>query len=142
MHRTLPIYLLWIYKSQKDEFKSIISSKHDLSPMIRTRIYKINNQSLNEYKKERPIKDDYFLHREQNLSTRANYTHQKLIKGTWFKPKNEIIEISIEERFAKRLKLDLNDQIEFYFLNQPLRGIITSIRSVDWSTFKPNFYDY
>ena len=92
-------------------------------------------------KKERPIKDDYFLHREQNLSTRAElYPSETIIKGTWFKPKNEIIEISIEERFAKRLKLDLNDQIEFYFLNQPLRGIITSIRSVDWSTFKPNFF--
>ena len=50
--RTLPsLFVMDLYKAKKNDFKSIISSKHDLSPMIRTRIYKINNQSLNEYKK-------------------------------------------------------------------------------------------
>ena len=63
-----------------------------------------------------------------------------MVDGEWFDPNNDIIEISVEERFAKRLKLRLNDQIQFSIFGLPFTGTISSFRSVDWSTFDPNFF--
>ena len=47
--------------------------------------------------------------------------------------------MSLEDRFAKRLKLKIGDQIEYNFWIS-IAVIVTSIRSADWGTFKPNFF--
>ena len=46
--------------------------------------------------------------REQNLSTRKNlYPSETIVAGSWFTASDDTIEMSVEERFAKRLKLNL-----------------------------------
>ena len=104
------IFFIDMYKNQIDEFKAMIPERHTISPMIRTRITKINNQMLSTYEKNQTISDSHFLYREQNLSSRKDlYDTETILEGTWYKNDPKTIEISIERRFAKRLKLKLND---------------------------------
>ena len=107
--------------------------------MVQSRITHINNYSIDAYAKT--LKNDYFLYREQNLSTR--YTQQSsetLIKGTWFDTDNNLPEASIEERFARRLNLSLGDTLTLQILNQPFTVTISSFRRVNWGSFEPNFF--
>ena len=114
------IFLIDLYKQQISDFQSMVSQEHNLAMMVRTRFSKINNEHVSEYAKK--LSNDYFLVREQNLTSRANlYDSEYLIKGTWFDPDNNIIEASIEERFARRLKLSLGDELEFIFVGIPLK---------------------
>lgn len=140
--KVLPsLFVTDLYNHQLAEFKAMISQPHKLSPLSRTRILSINNQSLAKYVEERDLSNTTFLYREQNLSSRDTlYETETLDEGEWFDPNNNTIEISVEERFAKRLKLRLNDQIQFSIFGLPFTGTITSFRSVDWSTFDPNFF--
>jgi len=135
------LFVMDLYNYQLSDFRSLVTVPHDLSPLVRTRIHKINDLHLATYKEIRGISDDYFLQREQNLSSRASlYPTEKLTQGQWFVAENEIIEISVEKRFAKRLKLQLNDRIEFSIFGLPFVGTVSSFRSVDWSTLQPNFF--
>ena len=109
--------------------------------MLQSRITHINNQSIDLYAKT--LKNDYFLYREQNLSTRSNLqTSETLTKGTWFNAENSMIEASLEERFARRLNLSIGDTLQLEILNQPLVVTVTSLRRVNWGSFEPNFYTY
>ena len=135
------LFVMDLYNYQLSDFRSLVTVPHDLSPLVRTRIHKINDLHLATYKETRGISDDYFLQREQNLSSRASlYPTEKLTQGQWFVAENEIIEISVEKRFAKRLKLQLNDRIEFSIFGLPFVGTVSSFRTVDWSTLPPNFF--
>ena len=140
-NKVLPnLFIIDIYKHQVDAFKNIVGTNGYFSPLYRTRIKSINNQSPKDYVKNKAISDAYFLYREQNLSTRSElYETETLKKGTWFNSDDNIAEMSIEDRFV-RLKLSLGDVVEFSFVGFSFKMVITSIREVDWGTFKPNFF--
>ena len=135
------LFVTDLYGHQMNAFKSLVTNRHTLSPLARTRIIAINHQPLPSYVTDRKISETTFLYREQNLSSRSTmYPTETLVQGQWFDPDNPLIELSVEERFAKRLKLKLNDTLEFSIFGIPFLTTITSIRSVDWSTFDPNFF--
>src|SRR3546814_8618257 len=49
-------------------------------------------------------------------------------------------ELSIEENFAQSLGWELGDDITFDIAGQRFEGRITSLRSIDWESFRPNFF--
>ena len=49
-------------------------------------------------------------------------------------------ELSIEEDFAESLGWKLGDTVGFDIAGQPFEGTVTSLRSVDWESFQPNFF--
>jgi putative ABC transport system permease protein len=48
--------------------------------------------------------------------------------------------MSIEQSLAERTGLDLGDRVSFLVGGESLEVTITSIRSVRWETFRPNFF--
>jgi len=50
------------------------------------------------------------------------------------------VSISIEDKMARTLGLDLGDTLTFSIGAEKWSGKITSLRSIDWQTFTPNFY--
>lgn len=48
--------------------------------------------------------------------------------------------ISIEQNFADNLQVDIGDVLGFRIGSRIIQAPIASIRSVDWATFRPNFY--
>ncbi|MEO8161710.1 MAG: FtsX-like permease family protein, partial [Arenimonas sp.] len=49
-------------------------------------------------------------------------------------------EVSVEQDFAKMLGWKLGDRVEFDVAGQPFAATITSLRKVDWQSFRPNFF--
>jgi putative ABC transport system permease protein len=49
-------------------------------------------------------------------------------------------ELSVEEKFAASLGWELGDRITFDIAGQRFTGRITSLRSIDWESFRPNFF--
>ncbi|MCD9033217.1 FtsX-like permease family protein [Luteimonas sp. Y-2-2-4F] len=49
-------------------------------------------------------------------------------------------EFSVEEGFAEELGWKVGDRIAFDIAGQRLEAPITSLRSVDWESFRPNFF--
>jgi putative ABC transport system permease protein len=46
----------------------------------------------------------------------------------------------VEERFAEQLGWKIGDRVAFDIAGQAFEGKITSLRSVDWESFRPNFF--
>ncbi|WP_369700304.1 ABC transporter permease [Halomonas sp. I5-271120] len=60
--------------------------------------------------------------------------------GTATEPSDKIVPISLEAELAGRLGLALGDTMSFTIGADTLTGRITSLRDLDWDSFRPNFY--
>lgn len=82
------------------------------------------------------------MEREFNLSTAtALRDDNRIVAGRfWGLAAPRTPELSVEERFAESLGWQLGDRIAFDIAGQRLEAKITSLRSVDWESFRPNFF--
>ncbi|MDN5781591.1 MAG: FtsX-like permease family protein, partial [Luteimonas sp.] len=80
--------------------------------------------------------------REFNLSfADALRDDNKVVAGKfWGKATPVQPELSVEEKFAQSLGWKLGDRIAFDIAGQRFAGRITSLRSIDWESFRPNFF--
>src|SRR5690606_39623984 len=49
-------------------------------------------------------------------------------------------ELSVEEKFASGLGWKIGDEVAFDIAGQRFEATITSLRSVEWESFQPNFF--
>ena len=117
-------------QNQVQSFQSTIKHETKLAMMIRARISAINNEPVQTYAKQ--LKNDYFLFREQNLSSRQTLLKsENIVKGTWFNPNNSVIESSIEDRFARRLNIKLAMKLSLIFkINHLKQSLPVSGKSI------------
>src|SRR5690606_37501692 len=80
--------------------------------------------------------------REFNLSfADALRDDNKVVAGKfWGKAVPARPELSVEEDFARSLGWQLGDDIAFDIAGRRFEGRITSLRSIDWESFRPNFF--
>lgn len=64
----------------------------------------------------------------------------RIVAGQWLSESSEAEQFSVEEGMAKTLGLKPGDQLEFELAGTRFSGSVTSIRSVVWENFQPNFY--
>ena len=108
-----------------------------LYPMIRGRIMSVNAEEL-------PRTDD----REQGRRQReANFTWSDtvppgnvLLEGEWWAPDSEQAVVSLEQEFAERFGISVGDTMGLLIGSAPLEVTVTSIRELDWQSFRPNFF--
>lgn len=113
-----------------------------LYPMIRGRLVSLNGKPTSgaDYADDQEAKRR--AEREFNLSVAATLRDDnKVTAGEfWDKRTPTSPELSVEERFAEQLGWKVGDRIAFDIAGQPFEGKITSLRSVDWESFRPNFF--
>jgi putative ABC transport system permease protein len=80
--------------------------------------------------------------REFNLSVAQALRDDNVVAaGTfWSARRPGKAEASVEEKFAQTLGWKLGDRIAFDIAGQPFEATITSLRRVDWESFRPNFF--
>jgi len=112
-----------------------------LFPVIRGRIEKINDIAIDKLFPN-PEQRDNALRRELNLSsTETLPISNQLIAGKWHDATgNDKLTVSIEQGVANRLGLKLSDTLEISIADKNIHAQITSIRSLEWDSFQPNFY--
>lgn len=109
-----------------------------LYPMVRGRLTELNGQPV----KQAVSKDENInaLNRELNLTWTASLpSDNKVIQGQWFKP-GQNKGVSVESQLAERLGLSLGDKLTFTIGSEKVTEPVTSIRTVQWDSMKPNFY--
>jgi putative ABC transport system permease protein len=122
------------------------------SPLIRGRLLKINNQvhqikkSNSWFKTQEDDQRERFQARVLNFSTRKTFSDTETIvsgkpfAGSFDWNKDQFAEVSLEVRFADRYGIKLNDQLTFDIQGLEVNTIVTSLRSVKWTSFQPNFF--
>ncbi|RZZ88082.1 ABC transporter permease [Pseudoxanthomonas winnipegensis] len=112
-----------------------------LFPMVRGRLVTHNGEATSgaRYADEEARRR---AEREFNLSTAATLREDnKVTAGRfWGAAPTSGTELSVEEGFAEQLGWKLGDTVSFDIAGQTLEGRITSLRKVDWESFKPNFF--
>ena len=110
------------------------------TPLLRARIDAINGRALDDYPApsrwaRRELAD------EINLTWLAELADDNtVIEGEWWEPGDVTPQLSIEESLAERTGLEIGDEVDFTVGGEILSVRITSVRSVQWDTFRPNFF--
>ncbi len=114
-----------------------------LFPMIRARLVSHNGQPVTgDSYAERGDRAKQLAEREFNLSVAdALRDDNKVTDGKFWAPRKLAQpEVSVEEGFAETLGWKVGDRIGFDIAGQPYSARITSLRKVDWESFRPNFF--
>lgn len=115
-------------------------STGEIYPMVRGRIIEINNQPVDEVLGEDYEQRHNSVRRELNLTWSETLPEgNRIVSGEW-KLHETNNEISIEEEMAGALNLQLGDALTFNVGSFEVAATISSIRKVDWDSFRPNFY--
>ncbi|MFN7905411.1 MAG: ABC transporter permease, partial [Pseudobdellovibrionaceae bacterium] len=149
------LFLFDIQEEQVEPFQSFISEKKQrisyLAPLVRSRLLKINNQTYERtegtsaFQTREEESEARFRNRGVNLSYRSALTEsESLVEGTFngsvYNPEIPYVELSVEQRYADRMQIRLNDMLEFDVQGVLFTGKVTSIRTVKWTSFQPNFF--
>jgi putative ABC transport system permease protein len=135
-------FMINIQEGQKKDITQSLANagiaNPSFSPMIRGRLIEINGKSIgpNDYADENARR---LVDREFNLS----YTDQlpednRITAGKWIE--GSAPQVSLEVGIAKTLKLKLGDQMTFELAGEKVTAPITSLRKLDWSSMKVNFF--
>jgi putative ABC transport system permease protein len=110
-----------------------------LSPMVRGRLVAVNGKpvSPDNYEKADAKR---LVDREFNLSyTTELPSDNRVVGGDWYGTDGKP-QVSIEEGLAKIIQVKLGDTMRFDVAGMQVEGAVTSLRKVDWNSFKVNFF--
>jgi len=109
-------------------------------PLVRARMTAINGKDVNQISFEDP-QGERWAKRESNLSFGDGLQMgNQLTEGEWWQPGTEKHEVSVELDFGRELGLKMGDELSFDIAGEPVSAMVTSFRSVEWDTFRPNFF--
>jgi putative ABC transport system permease protein len=135
-------FVINIQPDQATAFRTALQragvQQYDWYPMIRGRLVAIDGRPTQpaEMTDSRARR---LLEREFNLSHSASLPAHNLVSGgRWVQ--NETDAVSVEEGLAQTLGLKLGDRLRFDAGGSHLEGRITSLRKVDWSSMRVNFF--
>ena len=113
-----------------------------LFPMIRGRLVSLNGKPASGADYADDQEAQRRAEREFNLSTAATLRDDnKVTAGKFWNGRTPAApELSVEERFAEQMGWKIGDRVAFDIAGQAFEGKITSLRSVDWESFRPNFF--
>ncbi len=107
--------------------------------LIRARLAQINGVRVEDIKFDHPRAPHQIIHTFNISYAEALPDQNKIVSGEWINDSGDA-QISVESGVAERLGLSLGDELTFSVGSSVMKGPVTSIRSVVWENFKPNFY--
>jgi putative ABC transport system permease protein len=135
-------FVINIQPEQGDAFQQHLKAagvpSYDWYPMIRGRLVAINGQTVapKQFAEERAQR---LVEREFNLSHGAELpVHNQLVGGRWTADERD--GLSVEEGLAQQLGLKLGDRLRFDIAGSLVEGRISSLRKVDWTSMRVNFF--
>jgi putative ABC transport system permease protein len=152
-----------IQPSERDPFEAAVSPRVEtqstLYPMVRGRVIAINGQAPRDAVPP-DARGDNSLRRELNLTWQSELPEgNAVVAGEWFSaahiadeasqdwmsaveatPQSVPVPISMEDGLAERLGLGIGDEMTFSVGSDEITTQITSLRSLNWDSFQPNFF--
>ena len=109
-------------------------------PLVRARMTTINGQDVTQMTFEDPQGREW-ARRDANLSwTDQLQPDNKIVEGAFWNTSSASREVSVELDFAQELGLLLGDEVGFDIAGERVSAVVTSLRTVEWDSFSPNFF--
>lgn len=109
-------------------------------PLVRTRLDSINQESVKDRQFTDPRAEHLITHTFNVSYSPSLPDDNVIVEGEWFPADTTQNQFSVEQGMAQRLGLKLGDVITLTIADESIEAPVTSIRSVEWENFKPNFY--
>ena len=138
-------FLINIQPNEVEKIKTLLSKEGvetPIYPMVLGRLVEVNNKPISSTDAQfaENTRAQRLLIREFNLSASATMPEGNIIQeGEWFK-EGEQKGFSMEEGIAKNLGVKMGDTLSFDIAGQRLEEKVTSLRTVQWDSMKPNFF--
>jgi putative ABC transport system permease protein len=138
-------FLINIQQDQLDGVRQFLRSEGVepplLYPMVRAYLEQINGKAIlpDDFKTDRARR---LVKREFNLSWAKEVQFgNSITSGSWWQPDDHGKPlISVEQSLAKELELGLGDSLTYNVAGQRFSARISSLRQVNWESFKANFF--
>jgi len=133
-------FLMNVANHQVEPIRALLESAEvsveTIYPMVRGRLTHINDKQVRTLVSKENMRA---IDRELNLTWNEQLPYKnEVIEGQWWQGEND--GVSVEQRLAGNLKLELNDSLRFQIGDVEVNTYVQSIRSLDWQQMRPNFY--
>jgi putative ABC transport system permease protein len=108
--------------------------------LVRARMSQINAVDVDKIRFSHPRGSHSAAHAFNITYADALPEQNEIVEGRWLDQNREPAQFSVEAGMAEKLGLKLGDQLTMTVGSKTLQASVTSIRSVLWENFKPNFY--
>ena len=110
------------------------------TPMVRARMTQLNGKDITQITFEDP-QGERWARRDANLSWSPEMqVDNRITEGTWWAADTTESLVSVEQDFAREMGLKLGDELTFDVAGDTVSATVTSFRSVEWDSFRPNFF--
>ena len=139
-------FVVNILPHQQQDFAAYLSERDidssPIYPLVRGRLAKVAGEPLGD--RIQPGDEGAgAVYREMNLTwTDTLPSTNRITAGQWWPeggPEDPMV-VSMEQGLAERLGVSLGDVLTFSFGPQQLEVRVSSLRSVQWDSFQPNFF--
>jgi putative ABC transport system permease protein len=109
-------------------------------PLVRGRMTTINGHDVTQMTFEDPQGREW-ARRDANLSwSDVLQADNRVVEGRFWASGSGVSEVSVELDFARELGLSLGDEVAFNIAGETASATVTSLRTVEWDSFSPNFF--
>lgn len=140
-------FIINVQPEQLDGVRVILKQHDDaapeLYPMIRARLVRVNDEPVTGLTyAERGDRARHLAEREFNLSQMAGLREgdNSIVAGRFWAEGDTTPQLSVEEGMARTFGWKLGDVISFDIAGSAFEAPITSLRKVEWESFRPNFF--
>jgi putative ABC transport system permease protein len=137
-----------IQSGQKDSVANL-ARQHQLPivqqvPIVTMRIEEVNGKNAEAVKKDTSSRiSERTFEWEFRVTYRDSLTDSEKLKagkmGSHVNSPNDIIYVSLDEDYARRVKMQIGDTVVFNVQGTLVRTIVGSLRQVDWQRVQTNF---
>jgi putative ABC transport system permease protein len=135
-----------IQADQQDKIKAL-TRQHGLPvtatvPIVSMRLESINNINASRLEKDSTLPmQRWIFNREYRVTFRDSLiSSERITRGKWTgSSSGSNINISIEQRYAKRNGIEIGDTLTFNVQGSIIPTIVGSMREVDWNRLQTNF---
>ncbi|KAF0865482.1 ABC transporter permease [Pseudomonas sp. LD120] len=113
-----------------------------LYPVVPGRLVSINGEPVREIV-SKDSSGSRAVQRDLSLTWAAKLpSGNSITEGHWWatQPEDAVPGVSVEAKVAQSLKLKLGDQLTFTVAGVNREAKVTSLRSINWDNFQPNFF--
>ena len=110
-----------------------------LYPIVRGRLIRMNGEPVREAVSKEG-RNNHALNRELNMTWSQKLPEKnQVVQGEWWEAGSKQ-GLSVEAELAAELGIKIGDRLTFLVSGQEFTEAVSSIRSVQWESFRPNFY--
>ena len=150
-------FFIDIQPDQKESFEGIVQQEaarapYRLTPVVRARLRAIEGNVIDP-EEHKGKKNGWYFTREYVLTALSTLPRDNaVVKGTWWatdsaamsktdsKQEAAPVRVSIENKAAANLGVDVGSTIEFVVQGASLPAVVENTRKVDWGSFSMNFF--